>query len=66
MPTTSQAACHLRQAHGGQARARIEYPSQDLPERELAGEILTERFIYTAAASHFLDRPDGTHGEALA
>src|ERR1700737_2759565 len=57
---------HLRQAHGGQARALIEYSSQDLPERELAGEILTERFIYTAAASHFIDRPDGAPGEGLA
>jgi len=56
---------HLGQAHGRQARALVQEPRDDLPERQLAGKVGTEGFREAEAAGNFGGGPDGADGSAF-
>ena len=56
---------HLRQAHRRQARALLQHPRHDLPQRQLAGESRAERLVDAEAAGGFHDDPHGADGRPL-
>jgi len=56
---------HLGQADGGETGALIQEARDDLPERQLAGEVGAEGLREAEAAGEFGGNPDGADGSAF-